>query len=106
MAAGDFAGSAATQNSCACGRPLPQQPSGRPRRSCSPACKLRRDRTLRKVERRRAWRALWLTGGSTRQQIATEVRQLEDDIRELLETLTDGAGSSRQRVAHDAARGS
>jgi hypothetical protein len=74
---------------CACGTALPPQRRGRRRRSCSPACKRRRDQVLRKIERRRGWIALWLVGGHDQAQVTAEVAHLEGDIRELLATVGD-----------------
>lgn len=77
---------------CACGVPLLRLAGarGRRRRSCSPACKRRRDQTMRKVERRRAWIALWLVSHDEPEHVAAAVADLESDIGELLAAVSTG----------------
>ena len=65
-------------------------PTGRRPLSCSPACKVRRDRTLRKVQRRRAWQALWREAGGrgySSDQVQREIDILEQEIDALLTEL-------------------
>jgi hypothetical protein len=91
-ASGVREGSASSRSSsashCWCGRPLPApRPTGRPRLTCSPACKVRRDEAPRKIRRRQEWIAQWLSliGGPdyTKVEIRRAVRELRQEIREL-----------------------
>jgi hypothetical protein len=70
-----------------CGAQLPSGGRGRPWRSCSPACKRRRDRTLRKVERRRLWIASLRVGPYQHAEDAAVGAELERDIQVLLASL-------------------
>jgi hypothetical protein len=77
---------------CVCGEALPTQSTGRPQLTCSKACKTRRDRTLRKVERRRVWIALWRVearrdGPYKQTEINTAIATLEQEINELMAAL-------------------
>jgi hypothetical protein len=77
---------------CACGVALPIAARGRRRRSCSPACKRRRDGVLRKVELRRGWIARWLVSDDGPDQVADAVAELNAEIFALLESLGGPAG--------------
>lgn len=76
----------AATRKCRCGAELPAS-RGRQWVSCSPRCKRRRDALLKKVERRKGWRALWLTSTDDPAEVAAAVADLDDDIGELLLAL-------------------
>jgi hypothetical protein len=68
-----------------CGRRLPaSRATGRPRLTCSQACRRRRDFAARKVRRRELWLAQWhrlaQLGQVPRRDLRREVRNLRQDI--------------------------
>lgn len=81
----------AASRCCCCGRLLPTQKTGRQRLTCSPLCKARRDSTLRAIERRRAWIALWRTNESqySQAEVDAEIAKLNADIADLLASLEE-----------------
>jgi len=70
---------------CPCGAALTQPATGRPRRTCSDACRRKLDHLRRKRRRREAWRAEWLrlaaVGRITQTQARLEVAALDRDLR-------------------------
>lgn len=77
---------------CWCGTPLlAPKNTGRPRATCSDACRRTLDFTRRKVGRRQRWVTMWLQeqglGTYSRAVIRREVAVLRTEIAELLAQL-------------------
>ena len=72
---------------CPCGVLLAQKKSGRPRATCSDACRRRLDALRRRVRTKQKWILGWHQLGQSGQASPAEVRRavrlLEQDIREL-----------------------
>jgi hypothetical protein len=68
-----------------CRTPLPvPQATGRPRLTCSVACRRRRERAVRKIERRMewiwAWQAVAAEGAYSRAHVRREIRGLRAEL--------------------------
>jgi hypothetical protein len=91
---------------CACGRSLPAATTGRPRTSCSTACRRERDRVGRRLERRLEWQQLWRqlarAGEVTPPQAQREVENIQVEI----DALRGNASTAKtQNSFADSARG-
>jgi hypothetical protein len=96
-------GETASPARCACGEVLPPpRPTVSQRVVCSPRCQRHRDHVLRRVAVRRRWIAGWHAEAEhyTPEQIADEVRMLEQDIADLLATLQPTAVEQVQPTKH------
>lgn len=88
----DTAGSAAITrpSRCLCGGALVQQPVGRPRTTCSPACRRRRDNLVRMLRRREQWLAQWLDGTADHATTWQAVVTLDGEIATITAALSGG----------------
>ena len=72
---------------CLCGGALVQQAVGRPRTTCSPVCRRRRDNLVRMLRRRERWLAQWLGGAADHAATVQAVVALDGEIATITRTL-------------------
>jgi hypothetical protein len=82
----------AAPSTCYCGKALPTpRPTGRPRLTCSSACRRRRDHWLRRLHRREHWISLWEAEEGRRSypraRLRAELRELRAERHALLLAL-------------------
>jgi hypothetical protein len=68
---------------CLCGAEIARGSGGRPRLSCSPRCRQRRDALLKQIERRRLWLLVCQTTGFTRDDAHQQAARLLAEIAQL-----------------------
>ncbi len=88
---------------CACGQVLPSATVGRPRLSCSSACRRQRDAWLKQLRRRTVWLSLWRAeaggGRYSRSRIRFELQTLQAEQQALALALSGGRDLDREQAA-------
>lgn len=85
-----------------CGQLLPSsKPTGRPRQTCSDACRRQRDYLTRRLRRRlewiEGWKAIERAGTQPRAHIRSQLAQLRREQQELLEALRQAPTATPRR---------